>query len=407
MKKVWGVYFVALFSAFVFSQTLFDKFSYVVFLAVLLLPVVCLIYSLIVLRFISHSVFLSKTVVEKGEEMSVSIIVSNETFLPFPFLKLVSTLPNEAGTELVTATSAFYLMPKDSFCIDSKIAFKYRGLYKIGIDSLLVYDFFKLFSFKVKIKKSYEITVLPRKLRVNLTSGQTNSEDDNTAAFNKSGLDHSEINDLREYIPGDSLKSIHWKLSTKLDDLVVRIFNQSGKSNNYIIADLKAYSGDKEQNEIAADGVVETAIALSMRSFLSNQSNHMVWYDRNYAGVFTKEISSLESFYDMFRSFAVAEAVPEAYGAAAVINMLDDFNAEQNSLFVVTANINSELIAVLSMLSAINRRNVFLFYYNTGAEDSKHLMKQLAENGVNAVDIKHDQIVRSINEFVRKNAHIL
>lgn len=40
--------------------------------------------------------------------------------------------------------------------------------------------------------------------------------------LNRRGHDAGEVFDLREYNPGDDVRSIHWKLSGKLDELVVR-----------------------------------------------------------------------------------------------------------------------------------------------------------------------------------------
>ncbi len=36
------------------------------------------------------------------------------------------------------------------------------------------------------------------------------------------GDDPGETYDIREYQPGDSIRQIHWKLSGKLDDIMIR-----------------------------------------------------------------------------------------------------------------------------------------------------------------------------------------
>ena len=68
----------------------------------------------------------------------------------------------------------------------------------------------------------------------------------------KSGGGFSDFYELREYRQGDSLKNIHWKLSSKYDDLIVKepslpiykeftinaIFTDLAKENNNILARL-------------------------------------------------------------------------------------------------------------------------------------------------------------------------
>lgn len=38
----------------------------------------------------------------------------------------------------------------------------------------------------------------------------------------RKGTDASEMFDIRSYVPGDDIRSIHWKLSGKTDELIVR-----------------------------------------------------------------------------------------------------------------------------------------------------------------------------------------
>lgn len=47
-------------------------------------------------------------------------------------------------------------------------------------------------------------------------------DDSESYSPNKKGNDYSETFQLREYVPGDGIKQIHWKLSEKLDKLIVR-----------------------------------------------------------------------------------------------------------------------------------------------------------------------------------------
>lgn len=50
---------------------------------------------------------------------------------------------------------------------------------------------------------------------------------------NRRGSDPSEIFDIREYVPGDDVRTIHWKLSSKTDTLIVR---QASDPSHYDVA---------------------------------------------------------------------------------------------------------------------------------------------------------------------------
>lgn len=51
---------------------------------------------------------------------------------------------------------------------------------------------------------------------------EVQSPDSDTSSPDRRGSDLTEPFRLREYAPGDSLRQIHWKLSSKLDRLVIR-----------------------------------------------------------------------------------------------------------------------------------------------------------------------------------------
>lgn len=47
-------------------------------------------------------------------------------------------------------------------------------------------------------------------------------EDCQEYAQDRRGLDRTEVYQIREYVPGDSLSQIHWKLTSKRETLLVR-----------------------------------------------------------------------------------------------------------------------------------------------------------------------------------------
>ena len=52
--------------------------------------------------------------------------------------------------------------------------------------------------------------------------------------------DQSEMYDVREYIPGDDIRSVHWKLSSKVDQLLLR---QASDPTHYHVVLLPDFTG--------------------------------------------------------------------------------------------------------------------------------------------------------------------
>ena len=76
---------------------------------------------------------------------------------------------------------------------------------------------------------------------------------------NRKGNDPSEIFDIREYIPGDDVRTIHWKLSGKTDKLIVR---QPSDPSHYNIALLPDF-GRMHQGKPVSQAELNAAVALS------------------------------------------------------------------------------------------------------------------------------------------------
>lgn len=72
---------------------------------------------------------------------------------------------------------------------------------------------------------------------------------------NRKGNDHSEIYDIREYMPGDDIRSIHWKLSSKTDKLILR---EPSDPSHYHVMILPDFGLDKEESE----DEINTAVAI-------------------------------------------------------------------------------------------------------------------------------------------------
>ena len=75
---------------------------------------------------------------------------------------------------------------------------------------------------------------------------------------NRKGNDPSEIFDLREYVPGDDVRSIHWKLSGKLDNLVVKEASDPSHYQVVLMPDL----GREELDEGISTRQLNAAAAL-------------------------------------------------------------------------------------------------------------------------------------------------
>lgn len=240
-------FYVALLAfAVVFTQTLQSKASNLFFWFVLLIPVVMLIYALSAGGAIRAYSTEEYARVEKLEDVTYDFRIINEFILPYPFVEAVVLLPQKNCVRCSERIMKVSMFPLSSYTVKNTVKFRFRGNYDIGVECLYVYDPFRLFRVRVDVDSIMEVTVLPRKLL--LEDSEVDAVSDSAEKTQRSPytFDRLEVSDIRDYRPGDGLKSIHWKLSSKSEELVVKDYNTGVSRMTYIFSDLSGRYPDEE-----------------------------------------------------------------------------------------------------------------------------------------------------------------
>lgn len=109
------------------------------------------------------------------------------------------------------------------------------GSFTYTFKNIKFYDFFGLFCFKKKVGNKHELQIRPRPLTPAVMPKLDNYR---TRSLRKSKSQYSEIYDIRDYQPGDSTKNIHWKMSAKKDNVLVREPLEENMENARLVFEL-------------------------------------------------------------------------------------------------------------------------------------------------------------------------
>lgn len=98
------------------------------------------------------------------------------------------------------------------------------GYYKIYIDKIVCYDLFQCFFRKKQVVFQNRFYIFPKlsNEHIKIDKLSTVSHESFEYSSSKKGEDILEIFNIREYQQGDSIKNIHWKLSTKRSKFMVK-----------------------------------------------------------------------------------------------------------------------------------------------------------------------------------------
>jgi len=99
------------------------------------------------------------------------------------------------------------------------------GHLQIAVSHMQITDPFGIFTRNISCAATYETTIIPTPQPIETPEISAVANPDSNEYSNvKAGMDVSETYAIREYQPGDPIRSIHWKLSGKLDKTMVREF---------------------------------------------------------------------------------------------------------------------------------------------------------------------------------------
>ena len=232
-------YALLLVFSLIFTQALRATASAVLFWFLVLVPLLSLIYVLVGNALVRIYVSSSTTKVEKMQPLEYELRIVNASPFAYPFIEAVVSIPENDGVRCTEQSVNMSLAPLEAYSVQRETTFKYRGTYEIGVRCLYISDFLGLFSIRLDAYIYENIMVFPRKLGMDMKTQTSASDIPNDSAKVVFSTEKSEIGNIREYIPGDSQKNIHWKLSSKSvgGTLMVKEFNTNTSRSVYMLCD--------------------------------------------------------------------------------------------------------------------------------------------------------------------------
>lgn len=184
----------------------------------------------------------------------------NNALLPaariFCGICLQNDLTGEKEYVLIKSAVGAKSNASESFLLQSR----YSGRMYISIQDFYITDYFGIIPIKIYLKASARITVLPELFACELGERFAPSMSEEGYA-DKKGDDRTEIFQLREYQSGDDIKQIHWKLSSKLDEIILKEASRPQSKYRLVFWDKRVQSSPAQMNALA-DSVASVCNAL-------------------------------------------------------------------------------------------------------------------------------------------------
>lgn len=195
----------------------------------------------------------------RGDDIVLQLRVQHSGRIPIaPVIMELSTLNGEGEREIRLKN-----MPRRTQTLRMPLHASHVGLYSTGIRSCTTEDLLGIFQRKViPPDTEYTMKVLPLTFETEpliMAPGDPGSE-----IMSRATEDLSAPSDIRAYQPGDAMKKIHWKLSLRKGELIVRKFDEPVLKEALILMDCSGQPFLKypEAEADYRDALLETAASL-------------------------------------------------------------------------------------------------------------------------------------------------
>ena len=274
-----------------------------------------------------------------GDQLEERFTLINDSWTPALWVEIAdhSTLPGHAAS-IATGVDA---TADNSWIVKSVCA--RRGAYTLGPTTLRTGDPFGIYAVTIENSASTNMMVMPPIVplpRIEIAPGGRAGEGNRRAdSFDRA----VSVTSAREYVPGDNLNAIHWRVTAHRDTLFVRLFDSTPASDWWILLDLnqRAQIGQGQDSTleygiVLAASLADRGLRVGRAVGLAAFGDDLVWLPPR-AGETQR--------WEILRALALA-----ASGARSLAELLAQMQPsfkQRTNLIIITPDAQSDWIAQL------------------------------------------------------------
>lgn len=279
-------------------------------LVVVVVPVCAIVISQLFSRRLGAKLAAPATV-EKNQELICALQATNSHLLPLAAILCRLSVKNAFTGEQLDSRMLFPLGSRDTATVPFSLESTHCGSLEISAPKLLAFDAFGLFSTTSKVEALAKTVVLPKTFMPHITVVPNLTKDVEADEYSqtKSGFDPSETFAVRDYEPGDSLKLIHWKLTSKYDSLIVKEPGLPVRHSFLVLLETCLPETMPHDADVA-DALGEILISICQALAESEIVFDIAWYDHELATVVRYNIPTMDEFSGILEKLLSAYSLP-------------------------------------------------------------------------------------------------
>lgn len=205
------------------------------------------------------------------------------------------------------------LLPRKKADVSIEVSPTHAGRYKLSLSGCKVFDPIGIWSKDISSEDSRYLTALPEiyEMHIPAVSSAAMPESD-IYSVRRKGSVAGDMVGIREYVAGDPVRNIHWKLSEKTDKLLVKELGEPQTDNYLLLLDSAA---NIAHDPAALDAVASVFASLMHSMRLADLVFNAGWTDHMTGEPAIRRIITEDDYNEAMDSFlAIPAAAPSAFG---------------------------------------------------------------------------------------------
>lgn len=284
---------------------------------------------------------------ERGRDVKFTVRFRNKTPLFFFRIEAYFFVADLYGSTVSQNMTTLALAPFEKYDLDFMARFEHIGTYSAGLDRVVITDYLRLFTATLDGPRRTSVQVVPRIVPIERIEFSNEATLETTKAAKATLSDSMDYAGVRDYAPGDPLKTIHWKLSARSDHYYTRLYEAYTNPGVAVIMDF--YGPGKTSQELMGmfDCVVETAFSVARYAQEQGMDTEIHYCDRRgqrvrYSAWRKEDLPRIVADMPSFSAQAAMQL-----GALDLVETQAMSQYGQNNLVVCTANVGSEMISTV------------------------------------------------------------
>lgn len=215
---------------------------------------------------------LSENLITRGDSVRIPIVIKNTGKLPATHVEAWVVFQDSDSGKWGRMAVSGMVENGGEICLEAYLKTSHCGVVAFYLEKLLVSDYFGIFHGKSRIESvQKEMYILPW---TNVPMADALAEAGDFEG--KYGEDVYETYEVREFRDGDDVRWIHWKLTAKMDILLLREYLKTSESGVMISLDLKKEK-ERQFSREELDLFLDKASSLSWEILKWGVSHFVVW----------------------------------------------------------------------------------------------------------------------------------